>query len=102
MQFEMVRTKNPQISEAVDSLYELSADEEARALYEHRLKAWRDIRSWNEDHYEDGMQKGIKMGVEMGVEKTARNALAMGLSVEVVQQMTGLNIDTIQSFASGA
>jgi predicted transposase/invertase (TIGR01784 family) len=40
--FEMVAEKNPEIRKAVDTLYELSADENIRAEYERHQKAWRD------------------------------------------------------------
>ena len=45
---------NPEIKKAVDTLYELSADEKVRAEYEMRQKAWRDRASQNEGYYQDG------------------------------------------------
>jgi predicted transposase/invertase (TIGR01784 family) len=41
-EFEMIATKNPEIRKAVNTLYEISADDKARAVYEQRLKAKRD------------------------------------------------------------
>jgi hypothetical protein len=38
----MEAAKNPEIRNAVNTLYELSADEKVRAEYEMRQKAWRD------------------------------------------------------------
>jgi predicted transposase/invertase (TIGR01784 family) len=57
-EFEMVAVQNPEIRKAVDTLYELSADERTRAEYELHMKAVRD-RAWlRQDGYEEGLQKG--------------------------------------------
>jgi predicted transposase/invertase (TIGR01784 family) len=49
---------------------------------------------WNLD---DAKQVWYEEGMEKGREETARNALAQGLSVEIVQKITGLDINTIKS-----
>ncbi|MDR2096781.1 MAG: Rpn family recombination-promoting nuclease/putative transposase, partial [Treponema sp.] len=41
-EFEMAAERAPEIRQAVETLYELSANEEVRAQYEQRQKAWRD------------------------------------------------------------
>jgi len=69
------------------------------------------INEWNiEDAkkvwYEDGMEKGREEGMEKGMEKgetrgreeVARNALAQGASLDFVQKITGLDIQTITGF----
>ena len=73
------------------------------------------INEWNiEDAkkvwYEDGMEKGREEGMEKGMEKglekgetkgreeVARNALAQGASLEFIQKITGLDIQTITAF----
>ena len=61
-EFEMVAERNPEIRKAVDTLYDLSADEEVRAEYERRQKAWRDRQSQNEGYYQEGMLKGRAEG----------------------------------------
>jgi len=38
-EFDMIATTNPEIQEAVDILYEISADEKVRAEYNARQKA---------------------------------------------------------------
>ena len=45
-------------------------------------------------YYEDGKEDGR----EEGREQIARNALAEGASFEFVQKITGLDMETIQSF----
>jgi predicted transposase YdaD len=52
---------------------------------------------WNLD---DAKQVWYEEGMEKGREETARNALAQGLSIEIVQKITGLNMDTIKSLQS--
>ena len=45
---------------------------------------------------EQGIEKGMEQGIEKGIEKTARNALANGLSLELIQTITGLDMETIK------
>jgi len=45
--------------------------------------------------YNEGREEGREEGIEKGVEKVARNALAHGMSPELVQTITGLDIENI-------
>jgi flagellar biosynthesis/type III secretory pathway protein FliH len=54
----MAAEKNPEIRKAVDTLYELSADERTRAEYEMHMRAVRD-RAWLKD---EGVQEGLRKG----------------------------------------
>jgi len=47
--------------------------------------------------YEEGIEQGIEQGIGQGLEKTARNALAEGVPVELVQKITGLDLETIKA-----
>jgi len=47
---------------------------------------------------EDGLLQGRQEGRTASREEIARNALAEGASIEFVQKITGLDIDTIKSF----
>jgi len=51
---------------------------------------------------EEGRKEGLEEGIWGGVEKTARNALAEGASIEFVQKITGLDLDTITRLNDGA
>ena len=104
----MVAKQSPEIRSAVDTLYELSANPDVRAQYEAREKAWRDHKAEMDWVYDDGLEKGRAEGLESGLEKgraegrealleTARNALAEGLPLHVVQKITGLDEKTIKS-----
>jgi predicted transposase/invertase (TIGR01784 family) len=104
-EFEMVAERNPEIRKAVDTLYELSADEKVRAEYEMRQKAWRDRMSAIDDALQDGLLKGRvegeKKGIEKGMKNAAQNALMQGLPLNVIQTITGLDIETIKSIQAG-
>jgi hypothetical protein len=64
---------------------------------------------WYEEGMEKGMEKGLEKGLEKGMEKgrqegmekgredTARKALAKGLPIEVVQEITGLDFEVLNS-----
>jgi predicted transposase/invertase (TIGR01784 family) len=99
-EFEMVAAKNPEIRKAVDSLYELSADEKVRAEYEMRQKAWRDRMSQNEGYYLDGLQEGRLEGRQEGMREgqleTAKRMKARGRPMEEIMEDTGLDAETLQ------
>ena len=96
-EFEMVAARNPEIRQAVDTLYELSADEKVRAEYEMRQKAWRDRISQFDDYYQEGMEKGIEKGMKKRDIDIARNALAKGLPIDMIRDITGLDMTVIQN-----
>jgi predicted transposase/invertase (TIGR01784 family) len=119
-EYEMIAERNPEIRHAVDTLYQLSSNEEVRAEYEMRQKAWRDRLNQVDGYYQDGILKGLEkgraegraegrtegraegmqQGLGKGLETAARNALAKGISVELIHDITGLNIETIKGFMS--
>jgi predicted transposase/invertase (TIGR01784 family) len=98
-EFEMVAEQNPEIRKAVDTLYEISADEKVRAEYEMRQKAWRDRMSQFDGYYQDGLQEGLQEGRQEGLRKgqqeIARNLKAMGLSGDQIKKATGLTEDQL-------
>jgi len=70
----------------------VSQDEEARRTYWSRRKAEHDLISGLEDAREEGRDEGQEAAT-LGI---ARNALAEGLPIEVVQKITGLELETIK------
>jgi predicted transposase YdaD len=58
-----------------------------------------------EEGIEQGLEKGLEQGLEQGREQgreegimaTARNALAKGFPVEIVQEITGLDMETVKA-----
>jgi predicted transposase/invertase (TIGR01784 family) len=65
---------------------------------------------WFEEGFETGMEKGMEKGVAKGMAKgmeqnrkdTARSALAKGLSVTDVADITGLDEETVRKLKAGA
>ena len=55
---------------------------------------------WYEEGREEGREEGMEKGMEEGLEKTAKNALAEGISIELVQKITGLDLETIKNLAA--
>ena len=88
----VIEQRNPTIKKAIVKLRELSADEEARSLYERREKARRD-RAME-------MRWARKQGVQEGKIETARNAFQMGMSIDDIIKLTGLVREEIERIRS--
>jgi len=46
----------------------------------------------------EGLAEGLTEGSKTKQEEIARNALAEGVSIEIIQKITGLDMDKIKSF----
>ncbi|MCL2191957.1 MAG: Rpn family recombination-promoting nuclease/putative transposase [Treponema sp.] len=73
-------------------------DDEAREVYELLEKAERDRRS----ELAFALEKGEEMGAEKNALDNARNALAKGLSHELIHEITGVGMETIAGLSVGA
>jgi predicted transposase/invertase (TIGR01784 family) len=87
----MIATINPEIQEAVDILYEISADEKVRAEYAARQKAWMDRQSQFDGYF----KKGKAEGKVEGKAETARNLKSLGVSTDIIINSTGLSFEEI-------
>jgi len=76
------------IMAADKKLASLAQDREVMDIYERRLKA-----EW--DH-----ASAISSAERRGIEKVARNALAKGIPIEVVCEITGLDMETVSSLGA--
>ena len=90
-----------------------SLSKEDRRKYDESLKHYRDTIAvmhgqWLEGHASgmaEGMEKGMAEGMEKGMEKgieeanriNARKMKALGISADVIAQVTGLTTDQINS-----
>jgi predicted transposase/invertase (TIGR01784 family) len=54
------------------------------------------LTEWN---LEDALEVEREEGREEGLEEAARNALAKGLPLDMIGEITGLDMETIKSFA---
>jgi predicted transposase/invertase (TIGR01784 family) len=95
-EFEMVAEKNPEIRKAVDKLYVLSADEEARAQYEWRLKCIRDSNSLIDGAFHAGEEKGKAEGKAEKSLEIAHKMKYAGKSFEEIIAFTGLSPQEIE------
>jgi len=98
-EFDMIATVNPEVREAVDILYEISADEKVRAEYNARQKAWMDRQSQFDGYYKKGRAEEHAENHAKLV-SSARNALAKGISPDVVQEITGLDMEIITGLSA--
>lgn len=96
-------TTTPGLQAARKKLAYMSMTEKERRAYEdymisvHAAKdAWDTLRDEGyADGYSDGMEKGIAEGVKETKRDDARKMMALGLSQEVISQVTGLTAEEI-------
>ena len=95
---DMLReTQHPDIVTACDMLQTLSEDEKARNTQWAREKELHDMASLIADGREEGWEKGSEDGWNRGVKKTAMNMLTLGMSIDVIEKVTGLTEDEIKA-----
>ncbi len=102
-EFKMIASKNPYIDEAYSQLKVISQDKQKRQEYEERKKAIRDFNAFFSQGKEEGKIEGKKEGKIEGKEEgkiegkieVAKNSLKIGLSIEQIVLITGLDKNTI-------
>jgi predicted transposase/invertase (TIGR01784 family) len=68
-------------------------------VYSMLLTEW----DWDmalEVRWEDGVEEGREQGLKEGLKNTAKNALAKGLPLETIRDITGLDLETLKNLAS--
>ena len=88
------------IAMASEVLLGISKDENERARLLSELKYELDHQSKLVHAKREGMKKGMEKGMEKGMLKAARNALAEGLPIDVINKITGLDEETIKGLSS--
>ncbi|MDR1179825.1 MAG: hypothetical protein LBK44_04910, partial [Spirochaetales bacterium] len=93
-------------------LLEISRDEGDRARLMSEYKYELDTQSRIVDAKREGIREGVQKGIQKGKQKgkqegrgeerleVARKALSRGLSPEFIQEITGLDIETIKNLAA--
>jgi predicted transposase/invertase (TIGR01784 family) len=93
------------IAMASEVLINITKDEVEQAWLRSREKYELDTQSNLTYAREKGMQEGKQEGMKEGEQKSktniARNALAEGLPVDVIQKITGLDMETIMNIQAG-
>ena len=93
------------MKEVYKKLEELSEDKDLALLYDEKEreeeKRKEELEYAKELGYTSGMSEGIKQGytsgINKGIENTARNLLAMKMSIEDIEKATGLSKEEINS-----
>jgi predicted transposase/invertase (TIGR01784 family) len=93
-ELKMAAEKNPIIKEAYCKLQEMSEDQEARMLYEARLKAQRDEYS----RIQGALKKGREEGSKERAIRIALNLKKVGIPIEQITLVTGLSLEEITAF----
>lgn len=101
-EMEMLSKQNAGISEAYKELTSLENDEERRAIYEAREKAIMDYkvqqRAAKQEGREEGHKEGRKVGRKEEKAESAKKMLAKGMSIELIEEITGLSKEEILKF----
>ena len=87
------------IAMAGQVLMKVSRDEEERARLLRDEKIELDYQSGMVTAQRIGFKKGLKEGHKEEREEIARNALAEGLSLEAIQRITGLDLETLKNLS---
>ncbi|ADG05608.1 conserved hypothetical protein [Kyrpidia tusciae DSM 2912] len=100
-QLEGLAMGDPAIRKALTTLEFLSQDEEARRLYEERMKGLQtylaDMEGARQEGREEGRKEGRKEGDREARRALAKNFLGMGLTVEQVAKGTGLTRNEVEA-----
>ena len=96
-QLEEVIQMDTAISKANERLHVVSQDKEFLRAYHLREMALSDWTTGVNTAFEKGIKQGVEQGIEQGKIETAKKSLREGISVELIQKITGLDTKTIQS-----
>lgn len=98
--FEMLAKKHPELKKPINYAKKMSLFEQWRDIRFHRNLQKVDDRmlllQWKIEGHAEGHAKGHAEGQKAEKLNAARNALAEGLTAEVVQKITGLDLETIR------
>lgn len=102
-ELDMAAKDNPQIARAATLVKHFSADESLRAAVESRDRFLWD-QATREDHARtQGLEQGLEQGREEGrdrLRETAHNALRLGMTVEQVATITGLDVTEVATLGT--
>jgi len=88
------------IQTADERLLYVTGDEDAQRAYLVRFRAMCDLTSMQNASHRKGREEGFAEGMAKEKIEVAKNALAKGLSVEMIHDITGLDIETIRHLNS--
>ena len=82
---------------AMELAQESAYTAEELEAYDEYLDAIRVAGTVRADSFEEGREEGREEGEQKRAEAIARKALAKGMSIKEVSELTGLSVDAIQS-----
>ena len=86
------------VFERLAQIADISAlTKEERNKYDESIKQYRDALSVYEGARMDGREEGRAEGETRGRMLTAQNLKAMGMSIDVIMQATGLTADEVEA-----
>jgi predicted transposase/invertase (TIGR01784 family) len=86
--FEMIAERNPEVREAVNTLYRISEDPEVRAQMEYREKARRDHATL--------LHAAVQEAKVRTETQIARNMKKRGIPIDQIAEDTGLSIKDVE------
>ena len=89
--------KDHNVSNAMETLKYISADDTARQIYEARRKTMNDHNSELTVAYDTGVSDGEKIGEKNKAMETAKRMLQDGLKVELIVKYSGLTQENIEA-----
>lgn len=91
--------QNEYVAEAVNTLFELSADEKKRLEYEAREKAIRDYNTQMTSAEQRGLEQGMEEGIKEGIKLTlcVLKLKAEGKSAEQISKECNAPLEQIKS-----
>ena len=99
-EFEMLALKFPELKKPVSYAKKMSLWEEWKYIRFHRNLQKVDERMLHEqikiDGHAEGFTEGMAKGKAENKLEVAKKALAKGLSVEIIHDITGLDVETIK------
>ena len=105
---KMIATKSPVLQMLNEKIDVLTLSPTERKLYESRMKLKSDITTISETQFSAGVERGKSLGLAEGEVRgsrqkaleTARNLLAIGLSIESIAKATGLTVQEVETLNS--
>jgi len=94
-ELEEIAMTDSTIEKAVNEWERLNQDPETRAIYRSRMMARMDQLSALKKAKREGKAEGLTEGIEKGKIETAKHALEIGVSLETIVKITGLDRETI-------
>lgn len=94
-------SEDPEIGPAITALQHLYLDENERAIYDARLKWWRDEQSAVRTAEIRGLEEGLEVGETKARHELVRTLLRDGVLLEKIMQWTGLSAEEIAELKKG-